>query len=232
MTRPRRRLLALALLLVGVGVGVVLWLALRSPFSVERVRDTVVTTLMAEAPASDLVTGRVGVAARREIRDRGRFAWVPGWLDLPGINLLDASARVEVRGEALYGFDVRRLRPEMITVHPDGLVEVELPELHVVAVDSDLGQLRVRTSEGELRAGAADRLQDEALRDVRAALHEQAQRHLETSVQPAVNTAQALRAMLDAPLRAAGVEEPRFRFHIGPDLTLEPPPEAPAAPPG
>lgn len=217
-----RLLILLGLTAAGVGLAVVAWLVLRPPFSVERVRDTVVTTLMAEAPASELVTGRVGVAARREIEDRGRFAWVPDWLDLPGVNLLDASARVEVRGEALYGFDVRRLRPEMITVYPDGLVEVELPGLEVLAVEADLAGLRVETSEGELRGGAAARLQAEALRDVQAALREQADRHLATSVQPAVNTAEALRALLEAPLRAAGVANPRFRFHLSDDLTLEP----------
>jgi hypothetical protein len=60
---------------------------------------------------------------------------------------------------------------------------------------------------------------------VQALLRAQAERHLETSVQPAVNTAEALQALLTPPLQAAGLEAPRFRFRVGPDLTLEPPVE-------
>ncbi len=222
MPIPRRRLLlALAVLLVGAGLAVALWWA-RPRWSVERVRDTVVTTIQSEAPASDLVTGRVGISARREIRDLGQFSWLPAWLDLPGVNFLDAEARVEVTGEALYGFDVRALRPEMIEVHPDGLVDVTLPALRVIAVETDLGRLRVESQEGVLRGGAGRRLEGEALRDVQALLRRQAERHLEDSVQPGVNTAEALAAMLRPPLQAAGLAEPRFRFHLGPDLTLEP----------
>lgn len=222
MPLPRRRLsLVLAVLLVGVGVAVMLWLA-RPRWSVERVRDTVVTTLQSEAPASDLVTGRVGISARREIRDLGRFSWLPAWLDLPGVNVLDAEARVEVTGEALYGFDVRALTPEMIEVHPDGLVEVTLPALRVIAIDTDLAGLRLESEEGVLRSGAGRQLEGEALRDVQVLLRRQAEQHLNDSVQPAINTSEALQAMLTPPLQAAGLAYPRFRFHLAPDLTLEP----------
>jgi hypothetical protein len=225
MTNLRRRVLFfVAALVVLAAVAVVLWLA-RPRWSVERVRDTVVATIQSEAPASDLVTGRVGISARREIRDLGRFSWLPAWLDLPGVNFLDAEARVEAAGDALYGFDVRALRPEMIDVQPDGLVEVTLPPLRVIAVEADLTRLRVRSEEGALRGGAGRRLEGEALRDVQALLRAQAERHLETSVQPAVNTAEALQALLTPPLQAAGLEAPRFRFRVGPDLTLEPPVE-------
>lgn len=220
----RRALFFAAALIVLVAVAVLLWLA-RPRWSVERVRDTVVTTIQSEAPASELVTGRVGISARREIRDLGRFSWLPEWLDLPGVNFLDAEAQVEAAGDALYGFDVRELTPEMITVQPDGLVEVTLPPLRVIAVEADLERLRVQSEEGALRGGAGRQLEAEALRDVQALLRAQAERHLETSVQPAVNTAEALQAMLTPPLRAAGLEAPRFRFHVGPDLTLTPPVE-------
>lgn len=223
MLRLRRRLaLLLVLLLAGAGVVVALWMG-RPRWSVERVRDTVVATLQAEAPASELVTGRVRLTARRQIHDRGRFSWLPAWLELPG--LLGAQAEVEVEGEALYGFDVRGLTPEMIEVHPDGLVEVRLPALHVVAVEADLARLRVRTQEGVFRRGEGARLAGEALRDVQAVLREQGARHLETSAQPGIHTARALQAMLAPPLVAAGLEEPRFRFHLGEDLMLQPPAE-------
>jgi hypothetical protein len=225
MTLSRRHAFLFTGIVLAVAVlAVVLWLA-RPRWSVERVRDTVVTTIQSEAPASDLVTGRVGISARREIRDLGRFSWLPAWLDLPGVNFLDAEARVEVAGEALYGFDVNELTAAMIEVHPDGLVEVTLPPLRVIAVETDLERLRVQSEEGALRGGAGRRLEGEALRDVQALLREQAERHLDTSVQPAVNTAEALQAMLTPPLQAAGLEAPRFRFRIGPDLTLEPPTE-------
>ncbi len=225
MTLPRRRLLLAGVLLAGILLmAVLVWLA-RPRWSVERVRDTVVTTIQSEAPASDLVTGRVGISARREIRDLGQFSWLPAWLDLPGVNFLDAEARVEVFGEALYGFDVNGLTAEMIEVYPDGLVEVTLPALRVIAVETDLGQIRVQSQEGMLRSGAGRQLEGEALRDVQDLLRQQAERHLDTSVQPALNTAEALKAMLTPPLRAAGLETPRFRFRIGPDLTLEPPAE-------
>ena len=217
----RRLLILLGVVIVGAVIAVLGWLA-RPRWSVERVRDTVVTTIQSEAPASDLVTGRVGISARRDLRDLGRFSWLPAWLDLPGVNFLDAEARVEVAGEALYGFDVRELTAEMIEVHPDGLVEVTLPPLRVIAVETDLGRLRVQSQEGVLRGGAGKRLEGEALRDVQTLLHEQAERHLNESVQPAVNTAEALQAMLTTPLRAAGLEDPRFRSRVGPDLTLEP----------
>lgn len=223
MTLARRRALFFALGFAALAVvAVLLWMA-RPRWSVERVRDAVVTTIQSEAPASDLVTGRIGISARRELRDLGRFSWLPAWLDLPGVNFLDAEARVEVVGDALYGFDVHALTAEMIEVHPDGLVEVTLPPLRVIAVDTDLSQLRVQSQEGMLRGGAGRRLEGEALRDVQSLLQQQAERHLETSVQPAVHTAAALQAMLTPPLRAAGLETPRFRFHVGPDLTLEPP---------
>lgn len=222
MTRPRRLLIpVLALFFVGVAVAVLVWLA-RPRWTVERVRDAVVTTVQSEAPASDLVTGRIGIAARREIHDLGQFSWLPAWLDLPGVNFLDAQTRVEVTGEALYGFDVRGLTAEMIEVRPDGLVEVTLPPLRVIAVEVDLERLEVESQEGVFRAGAGKQLEAEALRDLQAVLHEQAERHLDTSIQPGVNTAEALQAMLTPPLQAAGLENPRFRFRVAPDLVLSP----------
>ncbi len=224
---PRSRLIAAALLLaLVVAGGLALWLLARPTWTVERVRDAVVATLQEEAPASDLVTGRVGVTARREIAERGRFSWVPGWLSVPGVNLVTTETRVELAGEALYGFDVRGLRPEMISVGEDGVVEVELPALRVVAVEPDLGRLRIETEEGAFRGGSGRRLEGEALRDVQAALRQQAERHLRDSTQPAVNTARALAAMLRPPLVAAGMPEPRFRFRLGDGIVLEPRPDA------
>lgn len=220
----RSRILWLIVLVATASAALALWL-LRPRWSEERVRDLVVSTIQSETPASDLVTGRVQIAARREIHDLGQFSWLPAWLDLPGVNFLDAQTRVEVTGEALYGFDVRALTPEMIDVQPDGLVEVTLPPLRIIAVDVDLGGLRVESEEGMFRSGAGRTLEREALADLEIVLEEQAARHLDESVQPGVNTAEALQALLTPPLQASGLERPRFRFRVAPDLVLTPPTE-------
>lgn len=218
-----RRSVWFGILVLGIvaALGIALWLT-RPRWSEERVRDTIVSTIQSESPASDLVTGRVRIAAQREIHDLGQFSWLPAWLDLPGVNFLDAQTRVEVTGEALYGFDVRALRPEMIAVRPDGLVEVTLPPLHVIAVDTDLGTLRLQSEEGVFRSGSGRELEQEALADLQVVLREQAERHLDTSVQPGMNTARALRALLTPPLQAVGLEDPQFTFRVAPDLILTP----------
>lgn len=222
MARIRRSVWLIPLAFVAVvAIGAALWFA-RPRWSEERVRDTIVSTIQSESPASDLVTGRVRIAAQREIHDLGQFSWLPAWLDLPGVNFLDAQTSVEVTGEALYGFDVRALRPEMIAVQPDGLVEVTLPPLRVIAVDTDLSTLRLHSEEGVFRSGSGRKLEREALEDLQVVLREQAARHLDTSVQPGVNTAEALKALLAPPLLAVGLENPRFRFRVAPDLVLTP----------
>jgi hypothetical protein len=226
MRRLPRDLSVLAVvLLVLLLVGALAWWRAGPGWTVERVRDVVTTTLQEEVPASELVTGRVGVTARREIQDRGRFGWLPGWLGVPGVNFFGAGTRVEVVGQALYGVDVRRITPEMITLTEDGVVEVVLPPLHVVAVEADLSRLRVESHQGVMRPGAGRTLEEEALRDVQDALRAQAQRHIETSDQPALNTARALAATLRPAFIAAGMEDPRFRFRLGDELVLEPRPE-------
>lgn len=228
MIATRRYPLLLALLAaIVVGVAIIV-LMMRPTWTVERVRDVVVTTLQQETPASELVTGRIGVTASREIRDRGRFSWIPEWMGLPGINVVSADVSVEVVGEALYGFDVRLLTPEMITMADDGVIEVVVPAISVVAVEPDLSRLRLRTREGILRSGATTALQAEALSDVQDALREQGQRHLETSDQPAINTGRALAETLRPALQAAGMPDPRFRFRIRGDLVLEPDRSPPA----
>lgn len=220
----RRLPLTLGLLVALVLSVALLWWLARPTWTVDRVRDVVIATLQEEQAASDLVTGRVGVTARREIRDRGRFSWVPEWASLPGVNLVSAEVRVEIPGQALYGFDVRELRPEMIDLGDDGVVEVRLPPLRVVAIEPNLEQLEIHSREGVLRRGAARPLEREALRDVQDALRAQGERHLATSTQPALNTARALAETLRPALVAAGMRDPRFRFRIGDELVLEPRP--------
>lgn len=224
MVRQRSLPLVLALLAVLVVALIALVLLVRPTWTVDRVRDVVVTTLQEETPASELVTGRVGVTAHREIQDRGRFSWVPDWVGIPGVNLIGAGVQVEVAGDALYGFDVRQLAPEMITLLDGEVIEIVLPALYVVAVEPDLARLQLRTREGLLRRGAGRPLEEEALADVQAALREQGERHLQQSTQPAINTGRALAAALEPAFRAAGMRAPRFRFVIGDEIVLEPRP--------
>jgi hypothetical protein len=224
---PRRIRLPVILGLVALILfgGLLWWWLARPTWTVERVRDVAVTTLQEETPASDLVAGRIGVTADRQIHDRGRFSWVPGWFSVPGINFVGADVRVQVVGEALYGFDVRELRPEMITLAPDGVIEVALPGLRVISVEPDLGRLQVESREGVFRSGAARPLESEALRDVQEALRQQGERHLQTSDQPRINAARALTAVLRPAFVSAGMPDPRFRVRISDEVVIEPAPE-------
>jgi len=220
----RKRPFPLVLVLVTTIVValVILFLAFRPTWTVDRVRHVVIATLQEETPASELVTGRVGVTAQSEIADRGRFSWIPDWVGIPGLNLIGAGVSVEVVGEALYGFDVRAITPEMITFAADGVIEVELPAIRVIAVEPDLSRLQIRTREGILRPGAGRTLEAEALSDVQHALRRQGERHVQVSAQPKINSGRALAATLRPALQAAGMPDPRFRFRVGPDLILEP----------
>jgi hypothetical protein len=220
-------------LLVGVGlaVGMVLWWT-QGP-SEARVRRTVITTVQEEAPASFLVTGTLEIRATVTV-DSAQYA-TPNWLTtalsysqpalLPMLKGR-SETKVQVPGRISYGFDVRDLRPAMIRVEDEGTVAVDLPELSVHSVEPDLARLRVQSSTaGWMRVFPSEvheEVRMQALEGVEDAFRMQAERHLASATQPRVNTARALRAMLTPPLKAAGVETPRFRMWVGEQLTLTP----------
>jgi hypothetical protein len=219
-----------AILGVVLAVAVGLWWS-QQPTST--VRRTVLTTVQEEAPASFLVTGTLDLHVTVRI-DSSEYV-TPDWLTValshaqPSmLSLLEGSAQTEVAvpGRVSYGFDVRTLNPSMIRVEEDGVVAVDVPELAIHSIEPSLSKMRIRsTTEGWMRVFSSevpDEVHTQALSEVRGALRRQAQARLDSSTQPRVNTAQALKKMLAPPLRAAGVAEPRFRIRVGDHLSLTP----------
>ena len=122
--------------------------------------------------------------------------------------------------------DVRALEARMIALEETGTISVALPELSVYSVEPDLARLEVKTStEGWIRvfpSAVREEVRKRALAGVEGAFRTQAERRLDTATQPRVNTARALKTMLTPPLKAAGVDRPRFRIRIGSQLLLQP----------
>jgi len=232
MFLKRRTTFAIGLLVgVVLAIGGVVWW-MQGPTD-QRVRRTVITTVQEEAPASFFVTGTLTIRATVAI-DSAQYA-TPGWLNtvlnyshptlLPMLRG-SSTTTVQVPRRVSYGFDVRKLTPEHIRVEDDGAIAVNLPELSVHSVEPDLARLRVKSStEGWMRVFPSDvheEVRKEALAGVKGAFQTQAERHLDSATQPRVNTARALKALLMPSLKAAGVDEPRFRMWVGERLTLSP----------
>lgn len=183
------------------------------------VRRAVITTIQSEAPASFYVTGTLQLTATSEVEDtRVLFP------DLLPLSLGTTRATVRMPGTVAYGFEVGDLTPENVELDRDGTVNVTLPALRVFSVEPNLNAMEVRTDVGWARthAGSGQSATQEAIRLAQDVLRGQAESHLESSAQPRINTATALQALLTPILRSAGVEEPRFRFQIGPHLVLQP----------
>ena len=222
MLRRFARFTPIALLLVAVfAAGLFL-----SPFahlprlSEEAVRQTVVATITREAPASFLVTGTLDLTA--SVTMASEKTLLPGILNL---DLGTTTATVRAPGRATYGFDVRALRPENIQLEGDSIVVVTLPALQVLSVEPDLSRLDVQTRAGwaRLESSSGRRMEQAALAQLNAAMRRQAAMHLEgASVQPRVNTAQAMEAMLRPAFTALGHPGLRLRFQIAPSLVLNP----------
>lgn len=206
-----------AVVLVAVGFAAALWWS-RPTLTEEAVRRHVVTTIQQEAPASFYVTGYLDIAATVTVENT-RYLF-PGLLEL---NLGTTRSTVRVPGRVSYGFDVRRLRPEAIRLHDDGVVEVTLPPLALYSVEPQLDEMAVQTSVGwaRLRGSSGQRVERQAVQLVQEALEQQGARHLQSSAQPRLHTAKALETLLRPVLEAAGVAAPRFRFRIGPELVYE-----------
>jgi len=212
--RPPRWSVLLALVLLAVAVVLALpWLGL-PPLTERDVRQAVYATLQRESAESFLVTGTLELTATSTVRDTRRVL---------GLSLGTSTATVRVPGRVSYGVDVEALRPEMIKLRDDGIVHVTLPELAVYAVEPRLAELEVETERGWARApGAVEEPRDDALRYAEGALRSQARQHLHDSIQPRVNTARALQAVLAPVLTALGMEEPRFFFELGRGIIVRP----------
>src|SRR5690606_19831888 len=139
------------------------------------------------------------------------------------LGLGTARAEVRVPGRVAYGFDVRRLRPSDIRFTEEGVVEVTMPALEVFSVEPELERAEVRTDVGwaRLHRSSGQRMEQVTLREIRPAMRASAERYLEQSESPRLNTAEALVHLLTPPLRAAGLPSPRFRFHLPGGAVLE-----------
>lgn len=210
-------IVVLAALLILTAI-LIVYLA-RPQWTIERVQDTVISTLQNEEPAVQIVGGTVEVTASREISDRGRFSWVPDWLGAP--MLFGAEARVQVSGLVHYGIDGSDFSREHITVTPEGVIEIEIPEIRIIAVEPRLSQMTIRHTSGILRPGADLPLRDEALADLEAVLREQGQRHIYRNVRSIENVARAMVGILTPAFEAAGMEDPRFRFKLADGVILD-----------
>jgi hypothetical protein len=215
LSTPLVTIFVLAALLVGVGV----WLdSARPRLSSQEVRSALFSTIERESPAAFLVTGRLEMTVTTRMSDSRVL--LPGLL---GIDLGTSRATVRVPGGVSYGFEADSLKPEMVRLLEDGVVEVEIPPLAVYSVEPDLGQLEVETERGWARVGTTeDELERQALMVVEGAMRRQALSHLRSSYQPRINTARALERILAPALEGLGMEAPRFRFRLGEDLVVEP----------
>jgi hypothetical protein len=228
----RRRLGFGAGLLVGLvlAVGLVVWWT-QGP-SQSSVRRTVLTTIQEESPASFLVTGtlRMSTTVRIDSTQYLTPEWVTFVLAQTQPSLLpflegSSEAQIRVPGRVSYGFEVDELRAEMITIEENDVVVVDLPELSIHSIEPELANLQVRTRQkGWMRvfpSEVSQNVRSRALGEVRATFRAQAESRLQAATQPRVNTARALKKMLTPPLRASGLDRPRFRIRVGDQLTLD-----------
>jgi len=228
--KGQQRIAILGGIVGGVVVAVLLiwWFGGPSQATVQR---TIVTTVQQETPASTLITGQLSMTTTVEVDSTSSLT--PTWLtsvirtarpQLIPLTLGTASAQIRVPGTVSYGFDVRDLKPDMIRLVEDDLVEVRLPALDIQSVEPDLRRMEMHTaSSGWMKMFTGDmeeEVRQNALSQVREAFRMQAEARLNSTNQPGINTARALQAMLTPPLRAAGLDSPQFRFRIREDLVL------------
>lgn len=229
--KPRTALGIGVLIGLVLAVGVAVWWT-KGP-SESQVRRTVITTVQEEAPASFLVTGTMDIRATVQVDSSDYLS--PDWLSTvlqytqpTTLSLLRGTSRVKVQvpGRVSYGFQIDKLTPEMIGVRKDQVITVEIPELSVHSVEPDLSRLRVKSrASGWMRVFPSNVHEDvrkQALSGVRNAFAQQANQRMTDATQPKVNTARALEKMLTPPLKAAGIDEPRFQIRVGDRLSLTP----------
>jgi hypothetical protein len=207
---------AVVLLVVAV-VAATLW-SRRPQLTEEQVRHVIHSTIQREVPAAFLVTGWIDVTAVTRVENTRTL--LPG---IVGLDLGTTSANVRVPGRISYGFDVRTLRPEMIRLLDDEVVEVDVPDPGIYSVEPNLAQMEIETQRGwsRLTAATTDRVRDRAIELVQETMTAQGEQHLASSSQPRINTADALYDMLRPVLIAAGMTDPQLRFRVG-RLTIEP----------
>lgn len=182
----------------------------------EQLRSAIATSIQREARESFLVTGRIDVSATTEVQNHRIF--LPDILDL---NVGSARSTVRAPGRVYYGFDVRALTPDMIALVDDSTIRVQLPPLRTLAVEPVLDSMRIDTDVSWTRSGETGReVERRAIAAIQPALRAQAQAHLRDSEQPRINTAEAMRLMLEPTVRALGIERPNFVFELSDELLM------------
>ena len=211
-------IVALAVLLVLGAAGLWVW-SKRPRFAENEIRDVVHSTIQRETPASFLVTGILDVTTTTRVANTRTL--LPG---IVGLDLGTTSTTLRVPGRISYGFDVRRITPDLIKVHENGVVEVEVPQPVIFQLEPQLAEIEMETERGwaRLSSRTPDQVRQRALQLVQPTMRAQGQRYLRDSVQPRINTANALYEMLRPALVAAGVPDPELRFRIGRVMVLEP----------
>lgn len=182
----------------------------------EEIRQRVVATIQSEAKESMLITGSVDLTATVTIENAKTL--LPGVLD---IGLGTSRATVQVPGRAYYGFDVRSINDEDIVIRAD-TVYIDVPPPSVLTVDANLQQMRIWSEKGWLRSSqSVQSVERTAIQRIDNALARQAAAYVSNSAQPRVNSAEAIRRMVQPVLAAAGITDPIFQFQLSERLRLE-----------
>lgn len=212
--------LAIGLLLLALaGIGAALWLARVTPsLTEEEVRHAMFAAIQRESPAAFLVTGQLELTVTTRVENSKIL--LPGVI---GLDLGTTRSTVRVPGRVSYGFEVDSLRPEMVRMLEDGVIEVWIPPLAVYSAEADLGQLEVETERGWARAASRrDQVERDALLIVEGTMRRQALAHLRSSYQPRINAAEAMRRLLTPTLQGLGMEAPEFRFRVDENVVIMP----------
>lgn len=219
MTRRRGAYVAAAAIIAVVALTIALLVRLANVgLSREELADLTHATIQREIAAAFLVTGELEVTATTRVRNTKTL--LPGLLD---VDLGTTSASVRVPGRVIYGIDVAALTRERIRVHDDGVVEIRMPAPRVYAVEPALSRIEIETRRGwaRLSRDTEQQVRDRALALIEQTLRAQGSAHLAQSMQPRINSAEAIAGILRPALVAAGVAEPAFRFVLGESLTWE-----------
>jgi hypothetical protein len=215
----RRLIVLIIVFLAGAVVAAMLLLpGLRAPRVVERdMADAIYTAIQREADTTFVVTGYMDVVATTRSEDT--LILFPALLNL---RLGTSRATVRVPGRVSYGFDVEQLTPGMVRVRGD-TIELELPLLAIYSTEPDLARLEVETTTGWARMPVtAQEAERRAVQLLNEALQRQGVAHLESSRQPQVNTARALRRMVEPAAVGLGMHDPYFRVYLGEGVFMEP----------
>jgi hypothetical protein len=214
---PRSIVLLIAAAVALVAGALLLIPRLQAPRVTERVTaEAIHAAIQREADTTFVVTGYLEVVAT--VRSQDTRVLLPDFLNLP---LGTTRATVRVPGRVSYGFDISQLTVEMIRVDGD-TVEVEVPPVTIYSTEPDLSRLEVETTTGWARRPVtAQEAERRAVQLLSSGLQQQGEAHLARSAQPRVNTARALRRMLDPVITGLGMERPHVRVNLGAGLVLE-----------